>query len=531
MPPQARLAPLLRDGRLSGRHWPQYEAKERLYRLLRPELVSSNDVPLSADCYSPLSYSTYKELNRLKELKTMMQDLQRATLRLCTRIVPAYARRVAVDVPAAFDGGVLSDYRLVQEMHRRGINLRFIGALIANVPEPSELPGGERAAAMARAYFLVEAVARVVKANLRQAMRVANKRPLAEYDHVAIVDILNCVFGDSEQADTYARDVLEPELARRFGVYLHDCGGGDEKRALSTLREQLEATDLPALHLLRTRIFQLTGISLAPGAPDTFDATRGSASASDRPVSTAASVFSDPYSHEKPFSDADLLFRETVKRSSGVVRAEAEALLTEAWTLMPYDQTRAEHLVRLAIRHVDEALDRMPSNAHLLADRAFAYERLLRLLSRRLRGTYGITGTFYSTDNPLVRLTEYYFQLAIEANNVNSKTLHHYARFLQHCGSFALSACYLWHAMRHAARLELLWNLAIKEYTTLALEARNNAPRNSSDTATWSRIRSDISRLCDRWRRAKQYLSLAEQTSIYAQFCEQKNQAFSSKVN
>lgn len=125
-----------------------------LFRLLRPELVASNPVPLSSDAFSSVSARD--------GLEGAQADVAAATRRLFADVIPSFVRWLRAQKthdPRAYPSSV----SLTSLLHQRGINVRHLGR-VYDALEPHE-PWAHVA--------LVEMSARCVKTELRQALREA----------------------------------------------------------------------------------------------------------------------------------------------------------------------------------------------------------------------------------------------------------------------------------------------------------------------------------------------------------------------
>lgn len=88
-----------------------------LARLLRPELVAKNPVPLSSDAFTRFGWADAKLHN---------QEVNDATQRLFAVAIPAFAKTLDEDY-FKFKLNAVSDLRLAKKLHVEGINIRFMG--------------------------------------------------------------------------------------------------------------------------------------------------------------------------------------------------------------------------------------------------------------------------------------------------------------------------------------------------------------------------------------------------------------------
>jgi hypothetical protein len=92
------------------------EKGQILFKLLRPELVQSNTVPLSSDAFTGFGMSDPLH-------KTHNREVQEATERLFTSVIPDFitrSKQSSLNL-SALDGN------LVKEIHKEGINVRNLG--------------------------------------------------------------------------------------------------------------------------------------------------------------------------------------------------------------------------------------------------------------------------------------------------------------------------------------------------------------------------------------------------------------------
>ncbi len=185
-----------------------------LFRLLRPEFVASFVTPLCSDGYSKfIQAHNAVSLNR---------ELARATAVLQTELIPQFApefssallaevRRMffflnynylcvcvfvlffnsRIKKVSAHGWRAMQTFRVSEALHRRGINIRYLGLLRRHT-----------IALDVRTFLLIEIFARVIKNLLRLLLREKMKSlrlPLEEPYRKLVVDYLNLLFGESEK--------------------------------------------------------------------------------------------------------------------------------------------------------------------------------------------------------------------------------------------------------------------------------------------------------------------------------------------
>jgi hypothetical protein len=139
MPPEAPQLALIRHSR------------SEFFNMLRPELVKRNDVPLSCDACTSFG-KTNSDINN--------KEVESATLLLQQTIMPEFAEKINTKMIKLHNGTQLGE-----EMHRAGLNLRYLGFLRAKVNEPK-----------ARSLLLLEMILRVLKNKLRHKLRSQMER-------------------------------------------------------------------------------------------------------------------------------------------------------------------------------------------------------------------------------------------------------------------------------------------------------------------------------------------------------------------
>lgn len=95
-----------------------------LYRLLRPELVKNNPVPLSGD-----SFSRFQKPEDAEESNNEVRD---ATKRLFEQIIPDFANQLNYDE----NNKLVLNSNLRDICHRAGINMRHLDKLRLRVTNP-----------------------------------------------------------------------------------------------------------------------------------------------------------------------------------------------------------------------------------------------------------------------------------------------------------------------------------------------------------------------------------------------------------
>eukprot|EP01103_Thecamoeba_quadrilineata_P012142 TRINITY_DN3060_c0_g1_i2.p1 TRINITY_DN3060_c0_g1~~TRINITY_DN3060_c0_g1_i2.p1 ORF type:complete len:601 (+),score=88.67 TRINITY_DN3060_c0_g1_i2:86-1888(+) len=189
-----------------SRTWPPETPKSgvksaHLYRLLRPEFVKTNDLPLCSDAFSGFIAAQPKMMEHNLEIK-------QATTRLINEVIPAFAITLVQDVVQESKKGRLEKFRLVELVHREGINIRYLGHIRSLVAHEH-----------VKTLLFINMAARVIKNCLRLRLREKIRElkvPLQEPYVRVVVDYLNLVFGESSASDRYWNTELKIGIQKKF---------------------------------------------------------------------------------------------------------------------------------------------------------------------------------------------------------------------------------------------------------------------------------------------------------------------------
>ena len=200
-----------------------------LFRHFRPQFVSAYPLPLCADAFSRFVSGTAAEDEHKREIVA-------ATEYLMTGLIPECARELA----AALDAQG-TEMRLAEFVHSRGLNLRYLGFVAAQLPVEHY-----------RLLLYAEMCARVLKNVLRLRMRggvVASPLPLDDNFKRIVCHVLNEGFCNPD----FWTMVMAPARAEQFYV------------SPPQLRERLwaaaEGTDDLRVRML-DRVCEMTGLRL-----------------------------------------------------------------------------------------------------------------------------------------------------------------------------------------------------------------------------------------------------------------------------
>jgi hypothetical protein len=198
----------------------------KLFRLLRPEFVHKFSKPLCSDAFSPAT----------KHDKSHNEEVIQATEFLFKDTIPKFAKELAVlwsqeDMRANF-----RNFRLGELLHSRGINIRYLGLILATVENDATISNP-----VLSVLFVVEMVARVIKNTIRTKLREKMKGknipflltrspnsyilfksskelriPVEEPYRRLVIEYLNLVFGDTMQSELYWNNSIRSDIKRIF---------------------------------------------------------------------------------------------------------------------------------------------------------------------------------------------------------------------------------------------------------------------------------------------------------------------------
>jgi Translation initiation factor eIF3 subunit 135 len=202
-------------------------------------------------------------------------ELEEATIYLVTTLVKRFAKEfmyIVLEADAEADANdrqvsKLSSISLPEEMHRCGINMRYLGVLCGHLYDL-----GPKAANCVR-LVLVEATSRCMKNTLNRDLRSKMRQlrlPLDVPYRQLVVDYLNLVFGSSQR--TY--DYWNKEMSEQMVNYLsfdpqHLASDPLNPSSSASLQSRVffepdskQAVEFNGRYLIVTRLQAITGVSL-----------------------------------------------------------------------------------------------------------------------------------------------------------------------------------------------------------------------------------------------------------------------------
>lgn len=175
-----------------------------LFQMFRSEFLDSWLVPLSSDAYSRFVDSQPDKKKNNDDVDTATKDLLGITLSNFARELAAALEEEVRIV------GTLTQFRLTEELHRKGINMRYLGLLVARLGK------------FKYAKFIVAHMcARIIKIQIRERLRQGMKElrmPVDEPYRIVVTDYLNLVFGNTAASTDHWNTEIVKELDQRFSL-------------------------------------------------------------------------------------------------------------------------------------------------------------------------------------------------------------------------------------------------------------------------------------------------------------------------
>lgn len=249
-----------------------------LYRMLRPELVRENEVPLSSD-----AWTTFQSGDPEREAHN--REVDRATQRLLLGVIPRFAEELQRHTATP-----VNHNELARLMHRHGINIRFLGLVRRLLARPH-----------LKSFLLTDMVSRVIKEKLRGELRVwvgfeeESRRRL-------VVDYFNRVFGRSSAAADFWRLEVAVGVQHKF---IHGLAAAEAMPAYDIRQDIL-------MFSLFNRVSEIAGVRFKPG--------------------TYKRLFEHPFLFDSsaPFTYGDLAELSAAHRNASVISEDMGPLIRAA---------------------------------------------------------------------------------------------------------------------------------------------------------------------------------------------------------
>ena len=434
------------------------DSGSHLYRLLRPEFVASWPFPLCSDAYSTFILNDPQRIMHNKEV-------EQATSHLFTKVIPDYARKLNWALREAIDLGALDSFGLTENLHRHGINLRYIGLLEKSMSDESS-----------RRLLYIEAVARVIKNRLRLLLRTKMRQlklPLEVPYRQTVIDYFNLVFS---QENEYWTQVLPAQLKAHFSFdseWPFSNGQSLHRVCFAPFPEKDRTRANPNGRLLVfSRVESLMGFTFSSFARKKMSATYSQ-------ISNLAFDLLDLES-----------IGDRVKHPSIVMLAEALYFYYRGQFKANLHQARY-YLMR-ANEYFADALQSDPRNPTILYMSSQSQHQYLELHVSITQNVPLSEVIFQSNRegmlNPDVAKTDTLYLRAIDANPTNASILSFYGSFLAKCGritraddfflrSLELNPCQPKVLVEYASFLEKMHLDELSaQFNKYALELKDAAP-------------------------------------------------------
>lgn len=215
-----------------------HKPRSQFFRLLRPELVRQFHKALSSDAHTAFGRDDAQIHN---------EEVDQATLFLRDTVIPAFAETLSIkqQLKQYTDGSVL-----VRELHRWGINLRYLGVVRSKLAPTNHI---------GRQLLLLEMVLRCLKNLFRRKLRKQMEATCVSMDSPyaqVVLDLLNLFLGKDEHSRVFWRVTIKEVLRETFVVGLSE----EEMQASFSLKRGLNMQEL------LDRFQLLTGVKLIPSA-------------------------------------------------------------------------------------------------------------------------------------------------------------------------------------------------------------------------------------------------------------------------
>jgi hypothetical protein len=188
------------------------------WRLLRPELVKQHPDALSSDALSCFGKGHGSAAHS--------QHVHDATKNLVGEIIPTFAEELLVLVEEEQLGlcssdvakhDVISRIHIEEEMHKRGINLRHLGAVHGSLAALEPTPDS-KATQIAKQLLISEMLSRTIKVLFQHRMRsMLEAHATASHINQTTADFFNLVTGFSGIAQQFWNVQVSSSVANHFG--------------------------------------------------------------------------------------------------------------------------------------------------------------------------------------------------------------------------------------------------------------------------------------------------------------------------
>jgi hypothetical protein len=170
--------------------------------MLRPELVKRFEFkgPLNSDAFTNFcTHDQERDNNEVRE----------ATLYLLEKVIPEFAKKLSnLSVYQLMQRESTVTFRLIEEMHREGINVRHLGRVRVLISSTG-----------IRRVLLIEMIARVAKDTLRRLLRRKMRKvkiPSEDPYRRVVLNYLNTLLHREPHSDHYWKYALKRQIQSKF---------------------------------------------------------------------------------------------------------------------------------------------------------------------------------------------------------------------------------------------------------------------------------------------------------------------------
>eukprot|EP01102_Stenamoeba_stenopodia_P015947 TRINITY_DN550_c0_g3_i1.p1 TRINITY_DN550_c0_g3~~TRINITY_DN550_c0_g3_i1.p1 ORF type:complete len:579 (+),score=100.97 TRINITY_DN550_c0_g3_i1:43-1779(+) len=385
-----------------------------LFQLFRPEFLKTYGKALCPDAFSKF---LKKDPNRTEHNK----EVREATDYLLHNIVPPFAKSIKWVILEAKQQKALLELDIVQEFHRKGVNLRMIGYVLEHLEDPDSIM-----------ILLVEAIARVIKNDINHRLRTKMQQfavPVTVPYRQLIVDTMNMVFCDNRKAesDDYWIRTIEADLVTRF--HLSTSFTMDIRKPVPLLSSEIRSPPSSGSSLITSRLRNIltreisdTNIS---GRYLLFHRFCRISNFSFR-SSTFAKVAGSP---NLEFDIMDLKkIKVRLKNAPLITNAEGTFLYSKA-----FQERTTEGILDLFMQAREKFELALRSNPTDKTTLKLAAITSLKILEFTVSKGKNIANVRFDMKDPQTAHTDLIFLRALDAEQ-SSHLLFLYARFLDKCG-------------------------------------------------------------------------------------------------
>eukprot|EP00007_Cunea_sp_BSH-02190019_P003726 CAMPEP_0174236740 /NCGR_PEP_ID=MMETSP0417-20130205/5774_1 /TAXON_ID=242541 /ORGANISM="Mayorella sp, Strain BSH-02190019" /LENGTH=1527 /DNA_ID=CAMNT_0015315423 /DNA_START=44 /DNA_END=4627 /DNA_ORIENTATION=- len=377
-----------------------------LFQLLRKEFVSTYPKPLCSDAISGFIVTDSKS-------EIHNAEVREATDHLLNVVIPKFTSELKFSMLEAQSNNLLGSLNLAEQLHRSGINMRYIGLVysifLKRFQDQAQLAG----------LLLVEACARVVKKLLNDQLRVKMKElklPSEVPYRRLTVEFLNLVFRNTEDSVHFWQTVITPELNRSynfsFDLEYDDVHSMASFELSDSEERESSGSKFSGKWMLFNRVRVMAGLHFSDAVVARFEGR-------------------SRWNPREPIAFLDLeVLGDRVKHMDFI--DDAEGSFFQYKGLQDDDPVFKQDMFVKAIDKYQLALSSAPNDKNTLINCATTY---LKLLETQARMKMKSSSQFVVLDpqDPLTMKVDQYFLRARDEDQKDPRTLTLYADFLVRC--------------------------------------------------------------------------------------------------